>query len=358
MLPVLILSIDNSWSAMSMANVSTRGRRLTSAKDVAKCAGVSVTTVSRVLSGHVEVIPKETQDRVTAAAAALRYRPNFLAKALRQGRTQTIGLIVPDISDAYFHQVARGVEDVAQAASHTVIIANTDRLQEKEQACVNLLLDKHVDGIIFAGGGVNNDSHLNDYDWEDIRVITIGPHRLPFPAILVDDAAAISAAMRHLADIGCRRVLCLAGQPNWLITQRRLTGYHQAIAAGALDDDASLILFGGFSHESGEKVTREALEHGTEFDGIVAFNDYAAIGAMQVLRAAGRRIPDDVAIVGCDDTPVAALVHPALTSIRFPQYEFGRAAAQMLLGQRPIDEKPLMFPHEVVERESTMRRKL
>lgn len=335
--------------------VPPRGRRLSSAKDVAQRAGVSVTTVSRVFSGQAEVIPKETQDRVMAAAAALRYRPNSLAKALRQGRTRTIGLIVPDISDAYFHQVARGVEDVAQAASHTVIFANTDRLQEKEQACVNLLLDKQVDGIIFAGGGVNDDSHLNEYDWEGIRVITIGPHRLPFPAILVDDEAVITTATRHLAAVGCRRILCLAGLPNWLITQRRLAGYRRAVVDLGLDDNPELVLFGGFSQDSGEAVTREAMARGIEFDGIVAFNDYAAIGAMQVLRKERRRIPEEVPIVGCDDTPLAALVHPPLTSIRFPQYEFGQAAARMLLGQRPISAEPLMFPHELIQRESTTR---
>lgn len=333
-----------------------RGHRFSSAKEVAALAGVSVTTVSRVLSGQVEVIPKKTQDRVVAAAATLRYRPNSLARALRQGRTQTIGLIVPDISDAYFHKIARGVEDIAQAASHMVVIANTDRLPEREQACVNLLLDKQVDGIIFAGGGVNDDSHLNDYNWDGVSVITIGPHRLPFPAILVDDTAAIAAAVMHLVEVGCRRVLCLAGQPNWLVTRRRLDGYRQAVAAAGLDDDATLVLFGGFSQESGEEVTREAIGRGVVFDAIVAFNDYAAIGAMQILRAAGWRVPEDVAIIGCDNTNLACLVHPTLTSIGFPQYEFGRAAGQMLLGQRPTSEEPLMFPHQLIKRESTNRR--
>lgn len=290
-----------------------------------------------------------------ATAAVLRYRPNFLAKALRQGKTQTIGLIVPDISDAYFYQIARGVEDVAQTAGYTVIFANTDRLPEKEQACVNLFFDKKVDGIIFAGGGVNDDNHLNDHAWEGMRVITIGPHRLPFSAILVDDGAVIAAATHHLAAVGCRRILCLAGKPNWLVTQRRLVGYRQAIADAELDDDPALIMFGGFSQGSGEEVTRAAIDRGIEFDGIVAFNDYAAIGAMQVLREEKRRIPDEVAIVGCDDTPLAALIHPTLTSIRFPQYEFGRAAAEMVLGQRPDNAEPLMFSYELIQRESTTR---
>ncbi len=347
--------VRGSRGLMTSDTTRPHSRRGSSAKDVARLAGVSVTTVSRVFSGQADVIPKETQDRVRATAAKLRYRPNSLAKALRQGKTQTIGLIVPDISDAYFHQIARGVEDVAQASGYTVIFANTDRLAEKEQACVNLLLDKKVDGIIFTGGGVNDDSHLNQYDWDGMRVITIGPHRLPFSAILVDDEAVIATATKHLADIGCRRILCVAGQSNWLITQKRLAGYRRAVAEAGLDDDPALIMFGGFSQEAGERMTRRAIDDGIAFDGIVAFNDYAAVGAIQVLREKGRRIPEEVAVVGCDDTPLAALTYPSLTSIRFPQYELGRVAAELVLGQRENSAEPLMFPHEIIQRESTAR---
>jgi LacI family transcriptional regulator, galactose operon repressor len=333
----------------------TGSARPGTAKAVAELAGVSVTTVSRVLSGQATAIPPETQDRVLAAARELRYRPNSLARALRKGTTQSIGLIVPDISDAYFHQVARGVEDVAQAAGCVVILTNTDRVPGREEACVNLLLDKRVDGIVFAGGGIDDDSHLGGFAWGSTRVITIGPHQLPFPSITVDDATAISDAVHHLAEVSCRRVLCLAGQPNWLVTQRRLAGYRRAVRALGLADDPDLVAYGDFTESAGAELAAKALV-GTSFDGVIAFNDYTAIGAMHALEAAGLRVPQDVAVVGCDDVPVARMVHPALSSIGFSQYEFGRKAAEMILSPASLrPDETVTFPHELVRRRSTDR---
>lgn len=341
-----------------MVNVSKPpGPSAGTAKAVAERAGVSVTTVSRVLNGHAELISQHTQDRVFEAARALGYRPNSLAIALRKGTTQTIGLIVPDIGDAYFHQVARGVEDVAQPAGYGVILTNTDRVPERERVCVELLLDKRVDGLIFAGGGIDNDEHLAGQAWGNTRVVTIGPHALRFPSVLVDDSAAIATAVAHLAEIGCRRLLCLAGQPNWLVSQRRLDGYRRGVREAGLDRDEGLILHGQFDRASAETRVRDALERGLAFDGVVAFNDYCAIGAMQALAANGRRVPADVAVVGCDDIAVSELVQPALTSISFSQYQLGRAAAEFLLTPpSDAEENVVTYPHRLTLRASTDRR--
>lgn len=326
------------------------------AKAVAQRAGVSVTTVSRVLNGHADVIPKPTQDRVIEAARALGYRPNSLAVALRKGITRTIGLVVPDIGDAYFHQVARGVEDTAQPAGYGVILTNTDRIPERERTCVNLLLDKRVDGLIFAGGGIDDDRHLAGQAWGTTRVVTIGPHSLPFPSVLVDDAAAIATAVHHLAEIGCRRLLCLAGQPTWLVSQRRLDGYRLGVRQAGLDEDPELVLFGEFSRANAEARVRDALGRGLGFDGIVAFNDYCAIGALHALAAGGLSVPHDVAVVGCDDIAVSELVQPSLTSISFSQYELGRAAAKFLLAPpSDAEENVVTYPHRLTLRDSTAR---
>ena len=333
----------------------TENNRPPSAKAVAELAGVSPTTVSRVLSGQAVAIPQETQDRVLAAARKLHYRPNSLARALRKGKTQSIGLVVPDISDAYFFQLARGVEDVAQAAGCVVILTNTDRMPSREAVCVNLLLDKQVDGIVFAGGGIDGDAHLTDFEWGVTKVITVGPHHLPFPSITVDDAAAISDAVHHLAEISCRRILCLAGRPNWLVTQRRLAGYRSAVAELGLRDDPDLVVFSDFTELAGEEATTKALATG-EFDGVIAFNDYTAIGAIRALEDAGIRVPEDVAVVGCDDIPVARMLRPTLTSISFSQYEFGRTAATMILRSESLPADHVeTFPHELVRRQSTER---
>lgn len=324
-----------------------------SAKDVAARAGVSVTTVSRVLNGRADAIPPETQRRVIDAAAELGYRPNSLAIALRRGVTETIGLVVPDISDSYFHQIARGVEDVAQSVGYGVLLTNTDRIPARETAVVNMLLDKRVDGIVFAGGGIDRDVHLRELAWGSTRAVTIGPHDLDFPSVRVDDQAAIEAAVSHLASINCRRVLCLSGEPDWLVSRQRLAGYHRAVAAHRLNRDPRLVMHGQFTRESGEKRVREALAADVRFDGVVAFNDYCAIGAMQALADAGLKVPADVAVIGCDDIAEAELVRPSLSSISFSQYQLGRAAACVLLQLPEAGDFPTIHPHTVTIRQST-----
>jgi LacI family transcriptional regulator len=169
--------------------------------------------------------------------------------------------------------------------------------------------------------------------------------------VVIDDASAIVLAVQRLVAIGRRRILCLAGQPNWLISQRRLQGYRLGLAQCGLAADDALVMFGDFTRAGGERVAREAIASGQRFDAVLAFNDYTAVGAMQVLREAGMRVPDDVAVIGCDDTELATLVSPQLTSVSFPQYEFGRTAARMLL--QGGDEQTASFTGTLVERDST-----
>jgi LacI family transcriptional regulator len=328
------------------------------AKEVAVRAGVSVTTVSRVLSGRDDAISAATRERVLEVAHELQYRPSSLAAALRKGYTRTVGLLVPDIADAYFHKIARGLEDAAQEAGYSVLLFNTDRVADKERAGVEMLYDHAVDAIVFAGGGVDDDAHLRGYPWEHMHVVTIGPHRLPFPSIRVDDVATIELAVDHLFEQGCRRVLCLTGRPNWLINMERLEGYRRGHAAHGMEVDPALVRTADFTVDSGYEAVRAALAAGVEFDGVVAFNDYTAIGAMKALAEAGISVPDDVAVVGCDDIPIARLVSPALTSVSFPQDEFGRAAmarALDLVAGRPV-EPVTRFSHHIEVRASSRRR--
>lgn len=327
------------------------------AKEVAERAGVSVTTVSRVLSGHDGEISPATRSRVVDAANLLEYRPNSLAAALRRGVTNMIGLLVPDISDAYFHTIARGAEDAARENGYMVVFCNTDRDPERERDYVDLLLDKRVDGLIFCGGGVGDERHLARLDNAGTGTVTIGPHSLRFPSVRTDDAAAIESAVRHLWQQGCRRVLCLAGKPDWQVSRMRLLGYQRAIAELGLDDDDDLVVQGDFTQAAGYEHVERMLATNVEFDGVVAFNDYAATGAMLALADAGIRVPDEVAVVGCDDIALASIVHPTLTSVGFPQYEFGQAAMRKCLAL-VRDEKvqpETTYPYRLVVRASSDR---
>jgi LacI family transcriptional regulator len=324
-------------------------------KTVASRAGVSVATVSRVLGEHADVVTASTRERVIRAVEELGYQPNPLAVALRKGVTKTIGLIVPDIADAYFHQVARGVEDVAQEAGYAVVFCNSDRNVDKETLCLDLLRDKRVDGIIFCGGGVDDERHLQGRGWGTAKVVAIGPHVVDLPSIRVDDSAAIEAAVAHLAAGGRRRVLCIAGDADWLVTQRRLAGYRAGVERYALVADPALVGFHGFSGADGRQAVTQALATGVEFDAAIAFDDDAALGAMAALHEAGRRVPQDVALIGCDDIPFASLVQPSLSTIRFPTYEFGATAARMVLDMLAGSdvERVVEFPFELCIRASS-----
>lgn len=326
------------------------------AKAVAERAGVSVTTVSRVMNDRSADISRETRQRVLDAARELRYRPSSLAAALRKGYTRTVGLLVPDISDAYFHQIARGVDDVAQAAGYTMVLCNTDRLARKERSSIEALYDRNVDAIIFGGGGVDDDAHLRDLPWDLMHVVTVGPHRLPFPSIRVDDAGTIRTAMDHLLDQGREQVLCIAGHDNWLISSARIQGYRHALAERGLEYEPRLVFVGDFTVRSGHQAVAQALNEGTPFDAVMAFNDYSAVGALQALHDARIRVPEDVAVVGCDDIPLASLVRPTLTSVSFPQRQFGGAAMKAvldLLAGRPVQSVTRFDYHLEVRASST-----
>lgn len=320
---------------------STRPPResIPTAKMVAELAKVSVSTVSRVMNDRPADISADTRARVQEAALKLRYRPSSLAGALRRGYTRTVGLVVPDISDAYFHQIARGMEDTAQNAGYSVILCNTDRVAARERSCIEMLYDHHVDGIVFAGGGVDGDRHLHGLPWDRIHVVTVGPHELPFPSIRVDDAGTIRTAMEHLLGQGRHRVLCIAGHESWLINTERVTGYRQALEAHAIPYDHQLVRNGDFTVSAGRRAVTMALDEGLRFDAVMAFNDYSAVGAIDALQERGRRVPEDVAVVGCDDIALASLVHPRVSSVNFPQRDFGVAAMSTvldLIADRPV----------------------
>nr|WP_238361568.1 LacI family DNA-binding transcriptional regulator [Actinopolymorpha pittospori] len=332
----------------------TGAARRVTARDVAARAGVSVTTVSRVLNDKAVDLTPATCERVRVAARELGYQVHPAASALRRGRTGTLGLVVPDIGDQYFHRIARGVEDAIRPQGFGIVFCDTDRDASLEDEAVDMLLSKGVDGIVLCGGGLDDDRHLRSRRWHNTPVVTIGPHRLDFPAISADDVGAVAALVRHLHEGGRRRILCVAGQPTWLVTKQRLVGYHTAVEELGLDDDPKLVVHAGFTAEAGEHAVRQARERGIDFDAVVAFDDYAALGALHALQALGIAVPEDVAVAGCDDIDFARFARVPLTSVRFPTYEMGRAAARLLApppGER--EEVVAAFGFELHVRESS-----
>lgn len=301
-------------------------------RDVAEAAGVSVATVSRVVSGSRHRVSAATRSRVLAAVARLRYQPNLVALGLKKRVTHTIGLIVPDISNPFYPAIARGIEDVANRAGLAVLLCNTYEDLAKERSYLMLLRNRMVDGLIFATVGANT-KHLRMLRRERVPAVLVAraPEGVKMDAVLVDNRRGEREATEHLLRLGHRRVAFIGGPAALPVAGERLAGYRDALAAAGIGADPALVADGAFRAEGGAAAVGTLLRRRAAFTAIVASNDLMAIGAMEELRRRGRRLPDDVAVVGFDDITFASLVEPPLTTVAQPKYRMGTLAMERLL---------------------------
>lgn len=334
-----------------------RSKSTVSIRDVAAAAGVSVATVSRVLSPATADVPmrKETRHKVERAIDQLGYRPNDLARALLQHRTAAIGLVVPDISNPYYPPLVRGVEDVASSHGYRVVLCNTDRDPAKISGYLDTLIKTRVDGIVVAGGG-----------WTDVPdrtavlgtyrtgLVAVGRHLTAHPSVRIDNVAASRAAAEHLIGLGHRRIAFLGGPASSTTVQDRAQGYRDALKVADLAGSAPAVRYGDFVEESGYAATRELLDTGLPPTALLCANDRIALGAYAAVADAGRRVPRDVSVIGFDDTPIARFVRPTLTTVAIPTYEMGGAAVRLLLAQLEGSAEPKLqiMPTRLVVRNS------
>lgn len=299
----------------------------TTIKDVAREAGVSISTVSRVMSGAGPVADA-TRRRVLDVVSSLHYTPNLVAQSLVNRGTKNLALFVPDIMNPFFPSIARGVADAVVAEGYTVALCNTDDESSLGTHYAGLLRGRLVDGVILCGTA--GQSGLAPLVPPDLPVVVVD-RRVPglqADSVHVDNRLGGTLATRHLQSIGCRRILHLGGPPGVSTAEERLAGYGHALGDDYCPD---LVTHGPFQAESGHARTRAAIERGVEFDGVFAANDLLALGALQALARAGRRVPDDVAVVGYDDIYMAALALPPLSTIAQPTYRLGTLAGRMLV---------------------------
>ncbi len=301
-------------------------------------AGVSISTVSRVLNETGYPIRPQTRQRVLEAIEELGFRPSPLARGLVGKSTQTIALIVPDISNPYYPLLSRGVEDVANERGHTVIFCNTDRKLPKLQGYLEMLREKQADGIIFAGGGIENGDEPLLPEGLGSRVVVVGRHRWPFPSVQIDNSRSAYEATAHLIGLGHRRIAFISGPANSTSSYDRLKGYQEAMAELDSGVDNSLIREGDFGSESGYLATLSLLADAAKPTAIFAANDRMAFGVMAAASDSGLSIPDDLALIGFDDTPTARYLRPSLTTVSIPAYEMGTSAARLLMKQ--LDGEP------------------
>lgn len=325
--------------------------------DVAQRAGVSAMTVSRVLnqSGYAS---EETRARVLAAAAELGYMPDALARSLRVKRTQTLALILTDITNPFFTTVARGVEDAASAAGYAVIFCNTDESEEEEARYTQMLLERQVDGVLLVPAtSISRSIEAARRRGKPVVVLDRRVTGAAVDTVRCDSEGGAYQATAHLLQLGHRQIAVLAGSPDVSVVAERVAGARRACAEAGLALTESHILHGRPAVESGAEMARRALALDPRPTALLATNNFIAVGAFEALRAAGLRVPDDVSLAGFDDLPPALVIDPFLTVVSQPAYEMGRRGAELLLarlrGEGPAEPQHIVLPTELVARRST-----
>lgn len=329
--------------------------------DVAARAGVSLATASRVLGGSRDRVSPALAQRVVDAARALNYVPNAQAKALAQSSSSTIGLVVHDVSDPYFSEIARGVLRAASDEGHLVLICNAHRDPERELQYLLALRSQRVQAIIMAGSGYTDRvaeeplaRELMAYHSAGGAVALIGRHDAALDTVQPDNLGGAAAVGRWLATHGHRDIAVVAGPPALTTIEDRLTGLRAGLAAHGLSLHDDLIRHvDDFTRDGGYRATCELLDSVRNFTAIFALNDAMAIGGLIACRDHGVVVPYEVSVVGFDDIPFAVDVTPSLTTVRIPLEQIGAEAVRLALVPRGDDrQRVVTTTSELVLRDS------
>ncbi len=325
-------------------------------KDVAEAAGVSVTTVSHVIN-ETRYVSDELRARVLKAMEELNYHPNILARSLRRGKTHTIALIVPDNSNPFFAEIARVAETIGFENDYSVILCNSNKSVEREAAYLDVLIAKKVDGIIFIAAG-STQEHLQELAREGIPVVVADrdvPQTLA-DVVLVNHEQGGYDATKYLIGLGHRRIACIAGPSPLTPSADRVHGYKRALAEAGIPFDEQLVVPCTESYVSGEIAMAQLLNLNEPPTAVFAYNDVTAIGALRAIANAGLQVPRDISIVGFDDIPLASAVVPSLTTIAQPIAELATLAVEILIsrlrGSETLPGKRIMLETRLIVRES------
>lgn len=335
-------------------------------KDVAMMSGVSISTVSRALSGKVPVA-EETRERVLEAVEKLNYKPNVLAQGLKKGETNLIALIVPNIMNPIFPAVARGVEDTARKLGYNVILCNTDEKREVEMQYINDLKESWVDGFIFATA-CNDSDHiiqLRDSGTPVVLLIRNIERRLEreFSSVMVNNVKGAYDMTQFLINSGNRRIAFIKGNMDLLLYRERYEGYCRALRDASIELDQELIF--AQKDEDGTDIYNKVLlmlKKGIRPDAIFASSDPLAMSTVRALRDAGLSIPCDISVAGFDNLDISAVMEPPLTTMAQPLYKMGAISAKCLINQienkKEANSNPkhyVMNPKLII-RKSTMKK--
>lgn len=316
-------------------------------EDVARCAGVSPTTVSRVVNNHVNV-SRATRERVKRAIAELNYIPNALARSLKQARSDLIALIITDISSPFFTDVACGAEDAARMAGLSLVLGNSGEDPAIEAEYLRVMGERRVDGVILVPTDRAADALSRSLPI-GIPVVLFDRHVPGVDADVVycDTRTGTYVLCRHLLALGHRRIAIVGGMPPVETWGERVDGYEAALRDAGIPLSADLVIPGDYKGGGGVAAARELLARGERPDAIIAANAQVAIGVLNALGAAGCRVPEDVGVAAIDDPFPSSTFWPRLTVVEQPGYEMGKAAVELLAGQLGSTEREFQ-PRQVV----------
>ncbi len=320
--------------------------------DVARHAGVSIATVSRIVNNLPGYSP-ETKDKVEASIVELGYKPNAMARGLVNRKTNTIGVLLPCVTGRFSSELLRGIEKIAHAKGYSVIICNTDMNGERTMSYLKTLSEKRVEGILFISEWLTDEYavFLESLQIPVVLVATSNPAS-PFPSVKVDDFAAAYSATRYLIDHGHTRIGLISGTEKDPIAGRpRIEGFKRAMKDADLRCDQACIAFGDFHFESGIAAMAELDSRGLELSAVCAASDEMALGAMTYMHRMGRNLPEDLSIIGFDDTLDALMAYPALTTLHQPIELMGERAMDMLCSGT-ADDRQIILEHHITERDS------
>lgn len=324
--------------------------------DIARLAKVSATTVSHVINETRYVSP-ETKKKVLDAMEKLNYRPNLLARSLATGKTHTVGLVISDIKNPFYPELVQGVEELAVRNDYNIFLCNTDYDVEKGLKSTGALIKKKVDGIIVASSQA-----------EDFLIKELLDTKIPFvlvdwnkteinvDSIYFDFKAGIEEAINHLLSLGHRKIYFISGPKNLNTARIRTSNFLEIIEKNKEYGLTYKVFEGDHRLTGGFECAKKMIEEGDLPTAIICSNDLTAIGAMKVFKASGKKVPEDISIIGLDNISLTEIVSPALSTIELERYEIGKTAMEMLLNRirnRDVPKQVTIFKTKLILREST-----
>jgi LacI family transcriptional regulator len=332
--------------------------------DIARKLNITASTVSRALKDHPR-ISAETKKAVHKAALKLNYQPNHIAAALRNGKSNIIGIIVPTADRSFFSSVIRGIEEIANSAKYNVMICQTYDIYEKEVASIEALLNARVDGIIASHSkGTVNFDHYNKVKERGIPLIFFdrSNDQLEVSHVVIDDFLGAFKATEHLIQQGCKRIAHFTNTRKISIYKERLRGYREALEQYGIPYEESLVIASDLQLEDGRRSMNQLLSLEQKPDGIFSASALGILGAMQILKENGFKIPEDVALVGFSNEAFTSFTEPALSTVEQHSMRIGNAAAEIFLqevtseSEKFIPQKIVLKP-ELIIRSSSLRKK-